>query len=148
MFRRTEEKSWLEEEIERERRPWDETWWEKLCRFVRDIFGKCVREAEKTESAYSYDELIAVPAFEWLDTPKIAALNKDAHGALHRNGCITTNEMRAMMGLPPVVYDEDVVFYADNQTVERQNRLNEALIAAKYGISAEEMSSRINQCIL
>lgn len=139
MFRRTEEKSWLEEELERERKGIcvGETWWEKVCRFMRDIFAAGKRKVEKTESAYSYDELIATPTLDW-----------DAHDALYKDGHITLNELRAMHGLPPVVNsDEELIFY-DNQAVVRANALIAARALAKCGISAEEMNSRINQCIL
>lgn len=151
MFGRTEEKSWLEEELERERKGIcvGETWWEKICRCVRGVFGKCIREAEKIESAYSYDELIEIPTYEGPNILKPRALDWDAHDALYKDGHITLNELRAMHGLPPVIgSDEELIFYADNRAVVSQNALNEALVAAKYGISAEEMRSRINQCIL
>ena len=144
MFGRIEEKSWLEEELERERKGIcvGETWWEKVWRYVRDIFGKCVRETEKIESAYEYDA-------PWGTGQLKATLDWDAHDALYKDGHITLNELRAMHGLPPVIgSDEELILYADNQAVVRQNALIEALALAKLGISAEEMSSRINQCIL
>lgn len=138
MFGRTEEKSWLEEELERERKGIveGETWWEKVWRCVRDIFGKCVREAEEVASACEYD----VP---WNTGQLKATLDWDVHDALYKDGHITLNELRAMQGLPPVIgSDEEVILYADNQAVVRQNALFEALALAKLGISAEEMSSR------
>lgn len=118
MFRRTEEKSWLEGELERERKGIcvGETWWEKVYRRVRDILGKCVREAEKIESAYSYDELIEIPTYEGPNILKPRAL--DFADALYKDGHITPNELRALHGLPPVVgSDEGLILYADNQAI-------------------------------
>ena len=118
MFGRTEEKSWLEKELERERKGIcvGETWWEKICRCVRDILGECVREAEKIESAYSYDELIEIPTYEGPNILKPRAL--DLADALYKDGHITLNELRALHGLPPVVgSDEGLILYADNQAI-------------------------------
>lgn len=121
------ERSWLEEERELERRPWDETWWEKLCRFVRGIFGK------KRESETLLPER---PTWDW-----------DELDAMYKDGYISANEHRAAHGVPPVIFDEDT-FYVNNQAVLQAKKLEQALAAAKYGISAEEMSSRLNQLIL
>lgn len=118
MFGRTEEKSWLEEELERERRGVcvDESRWEKLWRGVKDIFAAGKRKVEETESAYSYDELIAIPTYEGPNILKPRAL--DFADTLFKDGYITMNELRAMHGLPPVIgSDEELILYADNQAI-------------------------------
>lgn len=131
MFGRTEEKSWLEEEREREQRPWDETWWEKIKRFMQGASEIFVGPLRRRIDAVVMERTAKKIEFEY------------------GSGLLTMNQARDLYGLPPVVDpDEEIIFYADNQAVDRQNALNEALVAAKYGISAEEMRSRINQCIL
>lgn len=133
MLGRTEEKSWLEEELERERKGIcvGETWWEKIKRFM--------------EGAY---EIFVGPLRRRIDAVIMERTAKKIEFK-YSSGLLTMNQARALYDLPPVIdSDEELILYADNQAVVRQNALNAARALAKCGISAEEMTSRINQCIL
>lgn len=136
MFRGTTTKSWLEEELERERKGIcvGETWWEKLWRGVKDIFMK--RELDEpfgVTFAPLDDRIIEIPMY---DEPN--ALRHDSVDLINRlvqNGELTMNEARAAVGLPPIEEPEDNVIFYDNRAVS----VKRALGAAKCGIAFEDI---------
>lgn len=112
MFRRTEEKSWLEEELERERKGIcvGETWWEKVKRFVADVYEIFVGPLRRRIDAVIMEKTAKKIEFKY------------------SSGLLTMNQARDLYGLPPVIdSDEELILYADNQAVVRQKSIEAAL---------------------
>ena len=123
MFRGTTTKSWLEEELERERKgiSKDETWWAKLWRGVKDIFVKRERDELNGATFVPLDErIIEIPRYDEPNT--LRADTVDLINRLVMDGTLTMNEARAAMGLPPVDSDESVILYADDRPVVETTR--------------------------
>lgn len=104
MFGRTE-KSWLEEELERERKGIvaGETWWEKIWRQMKEVF-----------------EIFVGPLRRRVDAASMARTCLQIERK-YTSGLYTMNEARELYGLPPVAdgfVGGDVIFYADNQEID------------------------------
>lgn len=135
MFRGTTTKSWLEEELERERKGImeDETWWARLWRGVKDIFVK--RELDESFGVTFVpldDRIIEIPMYDEPNTLRPG--NVDLINRLVEDGTLTMNEARAAMGLPPIGEPEDDVIFYDNRAVS----IKRALSAAKYGVHSNK----------